>query len=104
LGTRSLVDLVGYSKALEICLTGRFVGAAEAVASGLALVAVPSDELAATTANLVASVLAAPEAAARELKPLLRLAATSDRDSQVRHEREAQGRLLHALVTRAAGR
>jgi enoyl-CoA hydratase/carnithine racemase len=98
-GTKPLVDIVGYGKALEICVTGRAVGAAEAVASGLASVAVPADELAATTADLVAAILAAPEPAARELKPLLRRAATSDRDDQLRHEREAQGRLLHAVVT-----
>jgi enoyl-CoA hydratase/carnithine racemase len=98
-GTKPLVDIVGYGKALEICVTGRAVGAAEAVASGLASVAVPADELAATTADLVAAILTAPEPAARELKPLLRRAATSDRDDQLRHEREAQGRLLHAVVT-----
>jgi enoyl-CoA hydratase/carnithine racemase len=98
-GTRPLVHLVGYSKALEICLTGRFVGAAEAVASGLALVAVPVEELESTTSDLIAAILAAPEAAARELKPLLRSAMSAGRDDQLRYEREAQGRLLHGLVT-----
>ena len=100
-GTGPLVALVGYSKALEICVTGRAVGAAEAVASGLASVAVPVDELAATTADLVAAILAAPEPAARALKPLLRSADVAGRDEQLRNEREAQGRLLHDLVTRA---
>ena len=100
-GTGPLVALVGYSKALEICVTGRAVGAAEAVASGLASVAVPADELAATTADLVAAILAAPEPAARALKPLLRSAVVAGRDEQLRNEREAQGRLLHDLVTRA---
>jgi enoyl-CoA hydratase/carnithine racemase len=102
-GTQPLVDIVGYGKALEICVTGRAVGAAEAVASGLASVAVPVHELAATTADLVAAILATPEPAARELKPLLRRAASSSRDDQLRHEREAQGRLLHALVTQRLG-
>jgi len=100
-GTGPLVALVGYSKALEICVTGRAVGAAEAVASGLASVAVPVDELTATTADLVAAILAAPEPAARALKPLLRSAGAAGRDEQLRNEREAQGRLLHDLVTRA---
>lgn len=98
-GTAPLVHLVGYSKALEICATGRAVGASEAVASGLASVAVPRDELEATTADLVAALLATPEPALRELKPLLRRAMTSGREEQLRHEREAQGRLMHALVT-----
>jgi enoyl-CoA hydratase/carnithine racemase len=99
-GTAPLVHLVGYSKALEICATGRAVGATEAVASGLASVAVPPDELEATTADLVAALLAAPGPALRELKPLLRGAMTAPGEEQVRHEREAQGRLMHALVTR----
>lgn len=102
-GTGALVDLVGYSKALEICVTGRAVGAAEAVASGLACVAVPVDELEATTADLVAAVLAAPEPAARELKPLLRRARSASGPDQLRAEREAQGRLLHALVAGVSG-
>jgi enoyl-CoA hydratase/carnithine racemase len=100
-GTAPLVHLVGYSKALEICATGRAVHASEAVAIGLASVAVPVDELEATTADLVAALLAAPEPALRELKPLLRRAVTAAPDEQLRHEREAQGRLMHALVTRA---
>jgi enoyl-CoA hydratase/carnithine racemase len=97
-GTGPLVGLVGYSKALELCATGRAVGAAEAVASGLAAVAVPAEELDATTGDLVAAILSAPEPALRELKPLLRAALTSDRDDQLRLEREAQSRLLHALA------
>jgi enoyl-CoA hydratase/carnithine racemase len=102
-GTTPLVALVGYSKALEICATGRVVGAAEAVACGLASVAVPRDELVATTADLVSALLAAPEPALRELKPLLRKASHSTHDEQLRHEREAQGRLLNALVSAGTG-
>lgn len=97
-GTTPLVSLVGVARALEICATGRFVGASEAVAIGLANVAVPVEALEATTADLVAALLAAPEAALRELKPLLHSAASTDRDTQLRLEREAQGRLLHGLA------
>ena len=97
-GTTPLVSLVGVARALEICATGRFVGAAEAVAMGLAIVAVPVDALEGTTADLVAALLAAPEAALRELKPLLRSAGSADRETQLRLEREAQGRLLHGLA------
>jgi enoyl-CoA hydratase/carnithine racemase len=98
-GTAPLVALVGVSRALEICATGRFVGAAEAVATGLANVAVPVDALRETTDDLVAALLAAPEAALRELKPLLRSAVAADREEQLRLEREAQGRLLHSIAT-----
>ena len=99
-GTGPLVRLVGPARALEICATGRFVGAQEAVATGLANVAVPRADLEATTADLVAALLAAPEAALRELKPLLRSAAVLDRDAQLAAEREAQARLLRGLAAR----
>ncbi len=97
-GTTPLVAQVGYARALEICATGRFVGAAEAVATGLATVAVPGAELEATTADLVAALLAAPAQALRELKPLLLGAVSNDGQTQLRREREAQGRLLHGLT------
>src|SRR5262249_10876223 len=44
-GTRRLVELVGYARALEICTTGRRIGAAEADRIGLATVVVPASEL-----------------------------------------------------------
>lgn len=43
-GTAPLVEKVGYSRALEICASGRFVGADEAVRLGLALSVVPVDQ------------------------------------------------------------
>ena len=54
-GTKPLVDLVGYSRALEICTTGRWVGAAEAAATGLASLVVPSAELEAAARDLAGS-------------------------------------------------
>jgi enoyl-CoA hydratase/carnithine racemase len=101
-GTAPLVSLVGPARALEICATGRFVGAVEAVNIGLANLAVPTADLASTTADLVAALQSAPEAALRELKPLLRGAARVDRETQLRLEREAQARLLHGLSLRSA--
>ena len=44
-GTLPLVEAVGYSRALELVVSGRRVGAEEAVRIGLALKAVPRDEL-----------------------------------------------------------
>ncbi len=93
-GTSPLVRLVGYSRALEICATGRFVTAAEAVSIGLATASVPVTQLGAATDDLVAALLAAPEAALRELKPLLRNAVTATPDDQLDAERKAQSRLL----------
>ena len=97
-GTSPLVRSVGYARALEICATGRFVGAQEAVAIGLAAVAVPSDQLDATVLELADAILSAPEAAVRELKPLLRSAIDVSPLDQLKAERAAQARLLTAMV------
>ncbi|WP_222267085.1 enoyl-CoA hydratase/isomerase family protein [Modestobacter marinus] len=100
-GTSTLVELVGYSRALEICLTGRAVGAGEAVASGLANVAVPREQLDGAVADLVAALLAPDAGAARETLALLRSAVRNDPGAQDAAERAAQVRRLGAL---AAGR
>ncbi len=102
-GTATLVPLVGYSRALELCATGRALGAAEAVAWGLATVAVPPAELDAATDDLVAAVLAAPEPTLRSVKSVLVQAISSPYAAQLRHERTAQVPLLQALARRAAG-
>ncbi len=97
-GTSPLVRAVGYARALEICATGRFVGAQEAVAIGLASVAVPREELDGTARDLADAILQAPRAALRELKPLLLHAIDASRPDQLGAEREAQARLLTAMV------
>ncbi|GAA2118694.1 enoyl-CoA hydratase/isomerase family protein [Nocardioides bigeumensis] len=89
-GTKPLVEAVGYSRALEICATGRMVGAAEAQRLGLATAVVPRDDLEGTVADLVAAVLAAPAGALRDTKALLLSAVDSTLDEQRRAEREAQ--------------
>src|SRR5919107_1626347 len=96
-GTSLLVRAVGYSRALEICLTGREVGAAEAVATGLAQLSVPRAVLDDTVADLVAALLAPDPDAVRETTALLFGAASgrSD-DEQLAAERAAQGRRLRA--------
>ncbi|HET8602222.1 MAG TPA: enoyl-CoA hydratase/isomerase family protein [Segeticoccus sp.] len=97
-GTARLVRLVGYARALEICATGRSVGVAEAVASGLAQAAVPGEELQAATRDLCAAILETPAPVLRELKPLLQQAAEGPEEVQRRREREAQARLLRHLA------
>jgi len=99
-GSSPLVRLAGYARALEICATGRFVGAEEAVAIGLASTAVPVAALEATTKDLVDALLAAPEQALRELKALLRNAITATPPEQHVVERQAQARLLKTLAWR----
>jgi enoyl-CoA hydratase/carnithine racemase len=97
-GTAPLVRSIGYARALEICATGRFVGAQEAVAVGLATLAVPADQLDATVRELSVAILGTPQAALRELKPLLRNAIDASAADQLKAEREAQARLLKAMV------
>jgi enoyl-CoA hydratase/carnithine racemase len=97
-GTSPLVRSVGYARALEICATGRFVGAQEAVSIGLASVAVPREHLDVAARDLADAILEAPQAALRALKPLLRNAIDASPVDQLRAEREAQARLLTAMV------
>lgn len=97
-GTHPLVSLVGYARALEICVTGRYVHADEAVRSGLASVSVPAGELAAATQDLVAALVAAPRDAVIETKALLQGVTGRTLDEQRTAERAAQGRRLRDLA------
>jgi enoyl-CoA hydratase/carnithine racemase len=97
-GTKPLVGLVGYGRALEICATGRFVHAQEAERIGLANLVVPAAELDAAVGDLVAALLAPPRAAVNETKALLRSAVhTTDAEQHVA-ERAAQGRRFRDLA------
>jgi enoyl-CoA hydratase/carnithine racemase len=97
-GTSTLMEVVGYSRAMEICLTGRAVKAAEAHAIGLANVVVPTAELDATVADLVAALVATPAGASRATAALVRSAVRNAPDVQDAAERAAQVRQLQELV------
>jgi enoyl-CoA hydratase/carnithine racemase len=97
-GTQPLVELVGYPRALEICVTGREVAAAEAAQIGLAELVAPPAELDGAVRDLCAAILAAPADAVRETKALLRAASSRGYDEQRAAERAAQGRRLRALA------
>ena len=101
-GTGRLVEAVGYARALELCLTGRWMTAQEAVAAGLALTTVPGAELATTTDELANALCAAPVEAARATKRLLRSAVGTDAAAQRAAERAEQVRRIADLV-RSAG-
>lgn len=100
-GTKRLAELVGPSRALEICVTGRRIPADEADRLGLATAVVPVDQLEGAVADLTAAVLAADRSAVAEIKGLLTGVGTRTYAEQDRAEREAQTRRLRDLL--AAG-
>ena len=97
-GTSTLTELVGYSRAMEICLTGRAVGAAEALTTGLANAVVPAAGLDEAVAGLVAALTAPPAGASRETAALVRSAVRNPPDVQDAAERAAQARRLAELA------
>lgn len=97
-GTKRLVELVGYGRALEMCATGRWVEAAEAQRIGLANLVVPVAELDGAVQDLTAAVLAGHRDAVIEIKALLAGAAARSYADQERAEREAQHRRLRDLA------
>ncbi len=99
-GTSNLVELVGYSRAMEICLTGRPVGAAEAHAMGLANAVVPREQLDDAVAQLITELMAPPVAASRATAALVRSAVRNDPETQDAAERSAQVLRLQELAGR----
>jgi len=95
-GTRPLVEAVGYSRALEICATGRFVDAEESMRIGLVNAVVPREHWAGWLEKSMAPVLAADSKAVCALKHLLNGAAGND--AQLDREREAQVLRLAAMM------
>jgi enoyl-CoA hydratase/carnithine racemase len=79
------------------------VGAAEATAIGLALTAVPREELDETVADLVGALTAPLAGAVRETKALLQGASDRSLDEQRRVEREAQVRRFRELAALMGG-
>jgi enoyl-CoA hydratase/carnithine racemase len=96
-GTKPLYELVGPSRALDLCVTGRRIGAAEANSMGLVSRLAPAAELDTAVAELVAAVLAGNRDAVVEVKALVTGAGARDHATQRRYEREAQLRRLRDL-------
>jgi enoyl-CoA hydratase/carnithine racemase len=101
-GTKPLVDLVGLPRAIELCLTGRTVGAAEARELRLAELVVPAAELSDAVADLAAGLLAADAQAARATKALLAQAQGHTLAEQAAAERRAQAALLRSRLGAAS--
>jgi enoyl-CoA hydratase/carnithine racemase len=97
-GTKRLVELVGYSRAASLCLTGRRISAAEADRIGLVSEVVPAGELDAAGDRFVSQILQLQRDAVIEVKALLLTAAGNTQPEQESAEREAQYRRLRALA------
>jgi enoyl-CoA hydratase/carnithine racemase len=97
-GTSNLVELIGYSRALELCLTGRAMGAAEARSVGLANLVVSAEDLDATIDDLVAALTAPKVGASRATAALIRSAVHNTHEQQDAAERAAQVQRLRELA------
>ncbi len=102
-GTKSLVERVGYSRALEICASARSVMAAEAVRIGIATDAVPDGDLDHRVESLIADLTGPMPGAVREIKQILMGAAMRDLDQQREVERTAQVRRFREIAALTAG-
>jgi enoyl-CoA hydratase/carnithine racemase len=99
-GTKSVTDLVGVPRALELCLTGRMVSAAEAYQLRLAELVVPGAELDNAVADLVAALLTVEPEVARATKELLQQAPLNTLDQQMDAERRVQTQLQRSRLAR----
>lgn len=95
-GTAPLVKSIGYSRAVDVCATGRMVAADEGYSLGFVSRVVP--DLDDCVAEIAGSLATAPSGAVRDLLPLLAAAEVNTRDEQLSAERMAQvGRIRDLL-------
>ena len=102
-GTSTLVELVGYCRALEICLTGRPVGAAEALAIGLATLVVPAPSWTPPSPTCRRAAGARRGARPGDQGAAAGAAGRNDPEEQDAAERAAQVRRLRDAAPRARG-
>jgi len=92
-GSQRLVRAVGKAKAMELCLTGRMMDAAEALACGLAARVVPAAELMAEALKLAGKIAAQPLPAAAMVKDAINRAFEMPLAEGLAYERRA----FHAM-------
>jgi enoyl-CoA hydratase/carnithine racemase len=85
-GTQRLTRLVGPAKAKDICFTGRFVDAAEALAMGLADVVVPAADVYARATEMASSYAGGAAIAIRAAKKAIDEGLEMDLDAALRLE------------------
>src|SRR5439155_1110006 len=95
-GTTRLVRTVGYAKAKELVMTGRMIGAAEALAIGLVNQVVPPGEHVAAAARLAEGIAANAPLAVGLAKRLIDLGSNVDKHTFLALELLAQSVLLRS--------
>ena len=86
-GSQRLTKAVGKAKAMDMCLTGRMMDAAEAERSGLVSRVVPHEELLDTALKAAAEIAAMPPLAAMANKELVNAAFETTLEHGLLHER-----------------
>lgn len=92
-GSQRLVRAVGKAKAMDLCLSGRMMDAAEALASGLVARVVPATELLAESLKLAEKIAAQPLPAAAMVKDAINRAFEGPLAEGLAYERRA----FHAM-------
>ena len=92
-GSQRLARAVGKAKAMEMCLTGRMIDAAEAERCGLVARVVPADQLLEDAMKTAATIAGMAPLATIANKEMVNAAFETTLDSGIRFER----RLFHAL-------
>ena len=92
-GSQRLADAVGKAKAMEMCLTGRMMDAAEAERSGLVAKVVPAGDLLEEALKTAEAIAAMPPLAAVAVKEMVNAAFEIPLGQGIRFER----RLFHGL-------
>ena len=100
-GTWPLVRAIGYSRALDLCASGRTVTAAEGYALGFVTRVVADLDTEITA--LIGGLEQAPPGAVRDLVPLLRDAEVRTPEQQWAAERAAQAQRLRSLLSALGG-
>ena len=92
-GSQRLAAAIGKAKAMEMCLTGRMMGAQEAERAGLVARIVPAADLIAEALKLAATIAAMPPLAAIAVKEMVNAAGELPLAQGINFER----RLFHGL-------
>ena len=101
-GTQRLSRLVGRGRATEMILTGRFVGAAEALTAGLVTTVCPPDELLDTARECLTRISARGPVAVELAKTVIRHGLDADQGTGMLIERLAQS-VLYTTRDKAEG-